>query len=261
MLRGMALVVSVRGQGTPVVLVHSGGMSGRQWRKLAELLEPSHRVIVPDLLGSGDNPPWPDDAPFHFEQDLAELEQLLAAEQPAHLIGHSYGGLLTLLLARKLPVRSLSLFDPVAFGVLHDQPDRAALLAASDPLIVADEGGDENWFRQFVDYWNGAGTWAAMPQPARDGFLRVGRKVFLEVKSLLADRTPASGYAHITAPTLLLTGERTPPAERRVMDRLAAVMPRARLEVIDGAGHMGPITHAPLVNTMIAAHLQAADAQ
>ena len=91
-------------EGPPVLLLHSGGMSGRQWRRLAALLSPSYRVVVPDLLGSGANPPWPAGAPFDLALDLAELAELLESlRAPAHVVGHSYGGLLGLKLASERP--------------------------------------------------------------------------------------------------------------------------------------------------------------
>lgn len=57
------LSVEERGAGSPVLLVHSSGMSSRQWRTLAEELAPSHRVLLPDLSGIGRNPPWPEGEP------------------------------------------------------------------------------------------------------------------------------------------------------------------------------------------------------
>lgn len=250
------------GSGDPVVLVHSGGMSSRQWRKLAERLATTHRVVAPDLLGSGENPPWPDDAPFHFDADSAELAAIIASiDAPVHLVGHSYGGLLALIQARTQPstVRSLALFDPVAFGILQDEPDAEQLVADAAPLADAPDGGTSAWFERFVDFWNGGGTWAAMPEQARAAFLRVGRKVYLEVASLLADRTAAPAYASITAPTLVITGERTPAAERRVVLRLSSAIANARMIDLAGAGHMGPITHAEPVNDAIAAHIASVD--
>jgi pimeloyl-ACP methyl ester carboxylesterase len=60
-------------------------------------------------------------------------------------------------------------------------------------------------------------------------------------------------YATIAVPTLLLGGARTQPAERHTLDKLARVLPRATLRMFPDLGHMGPITHAPLVNAAIAA--------
>jgi pimeloyl-ACP methyl ester carboxylesterase len=63
------------------------------------------------------------------------------------------------------------------------------------------------------------------------------------VRSLTHDATRASAYRAIAAPTRLATGEHSPIAARRVVDRLAEVL-RATTTTIAGAGHMGPMTHA-----------------
>jgi pimeloyl-ACP methyl ester carboxylesterase len=250
----------------PVVLLHSGGMSSRQWRKLGDALAASHRVVAPDFLGSGDNPPWPDDQPFDVTQDVDMIGRLLEGlGEPAHLVGHSYGGLVALTVARRAParVRSLTVYDPVAFGVLRAAEDAEGLRdlarAEGSPLFTdAERGGDDGWFEVFVDYWNGAGAWRALAPAARESFLRVGRKVFHEVCSLMKDRTPASAYAVVDASALLLGGEQSPAAARRVVALLAEALPRARAQTVAGAGHMGPLTHAAIVNEMIAGHITGA---
>jgi pimeloyl-ACP methyl ester carboxylesterase len=248
------------GEGDVVVVLHSGGMSSRQWRKLVEGLARTHRVVAPDFLGSGANPAWPADAPFTFDDDVGAVDALLhEIGKPVHLVGHSYGGLVCLMLARRDParVRSLALYDPVAWGVLDGDDDDAALgeSARARVLMNAHVGGSAAWFEQFVDYWSGEGAWRGLSDSARAGFLAVGRKVFLEVVSLLADRTTASAYAKITAPTLLLTGEHTPAAAHRVAAILVEALPNATLHKVVGAGHMGPVTHGDVVNDLIAKHI------
>jgi pimeloyl-ACP methyl ester carboxylesterase len=228
-------------------------MSGRQWRSLTEHLGGAHRVLTPDLIGSGENPPWSSDMPFHFREDVAEMAKVVAAEdEPVHLVGHSYGGLLVLQLlldeATRARVGSIAVYDPVAFGVLHPRPD--AELPFDDAT-----GGDEAWFRVFVDWWNGEGAWDALPPPSRAQFLKVGRKVYFEVKSLVADETPASAYAPFTGRALVLNGQRTPEHARRVGELVAAALPNAEHVVVEGAGHMGPLTHPTVVNDAIASHL------
>lgn len=213
-------------------------------------------MLVPELLGYGAER-WPAGKPFHFREDVAMLAALL--DEPMHLVGHSYGGLLVLQLALAYPerVRSIALYEPVAFGVL-EEPDDADVLAElrSLPTYKPDpDGVDEAWLAGFVDWWNGAGAWAALPADTQRAFRDVAWKVSQEVASLVLDPTTRARYATITAPTLLLAGERTQPAERRTVERLAAALPHATLQMFPGLGHMGPITHGPLVNDAIVAHI------
>jgi len=264
-LHGRTLFFHDDGGGSPALLLHSGGLSSRQWRALSMQVRAKHRVLVPDLLGYGSSTPLPRGADFHFAEDVEILRALVArVGAPVHLVGHSYGGFLALQLALRDPqaVRSLSLFEPVAFGILHGEPGAAAQpdaaeLAAMEAMSedAGGQGGGEAWMEGFVDWWQGAGTWRSLPEPSRAAFLVAGRKTFLEVRSLLADRTPAAAYRIIEAPALLIAGERSPPVEQRVCARLAEALPHARLERIAKAGHMGPLTHLAQVNGLIAAHL------
>jgi pimeloyl-ACP methyl ester carboxylesterase len=194
------------------------------------------------------------------------LERLIQdLGEPVHVVGHSYGGLLAVTLARRAParIRSLAAYDPVAFGVLHAANDAEGLAdldrVGSLPVFFDEaKGGGEEWFEAFVDYWNGPGAWRGMSQTSRDSFLRVGRKVCYEVWSLSRDRTEASAYGGVEAPALFLGGERSPAAARRVVEHLGRAFPRGRVQIVPGAGHMGPLTHGAQVNEAIAAHLLSA---
>jgi len=255
---GHSLVSHERGAGVPVVLLHSGGFSSRQWRRLGDALAATHRVIAPDLLGYGASSRWPQGTPFHFREDIAAVTALLDGEPPAHVVGHSYGGLLGLQLALAKPgaVRSLSLFEPVAFGVLDTEAD-AELRATLDLVTLSYDG--EPWLCAFVDWWNGKGGWDAMAPEARASFEEVGWKLYQEVVSLVHDRTGSAAYGAITAPTLLLGGERTPAAEQTVLARLARALPASTLRHFPDVGHMGPITHPALINAAIIEHISATE--
>jgi len=245
-----------------VLLIHSGGFTSRQWRKLADTLAPDFDVLAPDLLGYGESGSWPDGVPFHFRQDLDFVESLLGdGDDRVHLVGHSYGGFLALQLALRRPerVQAIAVFDPVAFGILDevDDADAWSQLTLVKQTWDRDESGvDEAWLRAFIDWWNGAGAWDRLGEETRRAFRAMGWKVFQEVMSLAADRTGRATYATIAAPTLILGGAHSPLAERRVVEKLGAALPHATARFLDGVGHMGPISHAALVNEAIAAHLR-----
>ena len=261
MWNSLGIYVQDTGNGSPVVLLHSSGMSGEQWRKTSEtLVSAGARVIVPDLTGSGRSPVLAEKKPFGFENDVEVVLRLLAKlAVPTDVVGHSYGGFVALQVALRAPasVRSLALYDPVAFGVLDADRDPEA---TADLARVQFGYGDspeehEAWLKTFVEYWGGRGAWSFQRPQMRDEFIRVGWVVHEGARSLVGDKTSASAYRALTMPVLLMTGETTPLAEARVVARLGEALPSVRLERIPGAGHMGPITHGMQVNALIAAHL------
>lgn len=265
---GRSIHYMEQGEGEPVVLVHSGGMSSRQWTRLMARLASTHRVLAPDLTGAGASDPVPADQPFHFSTDVDALDAVLdTIDGDYHLVGHSYGGLVALSAACRRParVRSLALFEPVAFGVLYSAGDREGIANLEDydhdgTFFDDARGGSEPWMERFVDWWQGEGAWRALPPPSREAFLRVGRKVFQEVRSLTADRTPHEAYRELTMPALLMTGARSPLAAQRVCEILSRTLPGASFVRFDEAGHMAPLTHGHAVGERITAHIRAAGA-
>ncbi|HEY4241268.1 MAG TPA: alpha/beta fold hydrolase [Kofleriaceae bacterium] len=254
------LSFQAHGAGDAVLLVHSGGLGGRQWRRLAADLATTHRAIVPELVGYGDSPPLAPGEPFDFTRDVAELLSVVDAVAPAgaplRLVGHSYGGLLAahVALARPAQIRALALYEPVIFAMLDRRDELSGIRTTWEPDA---SGVDEAWLAAFVAWWNGPGAWSTLAEDVRASFRRVGWKLFREVISLSADPTPAARFASIAAPTLLMGGALTPALEQRVLQTLAARLPHATLTMLDGAGHMGPITHAATVNAAFAAFIRA----
>jgi pimeloyl-ACP methyl ester carboxylesterase len=253
------------GAGAPVIAVHSSGMSSRQWKRLGAELASTHRVVLPDLLGYGQSPPFPRGERFHHALDQLALEALIdRCEEPVHLVGHSYGGFLALLAALHRPgkIRSMALYEPVSFGVLRSKRDAEALktLEATDEDHSAFPESDaqiEAWLEGFVDYWSGVGGWQRLQEGARQAFRATAPKMIGEVRSLGAERTPHQAYATLQMPVLFLGSERSTIAMERVIEIMLETIPNAQRERIAGASHMGPLTHAAEVNALIAAHIRA----
>lgn len=259
------LHVRERGNGEPVLLVHSSGLSSNQWRRLGDALEPRFRVIAPDLIGYGKNARFVADPSkeYDFRADVEALEEIARATgRPVHLVGHSYGGLLVMHIAARgrVPVASISAYEPVAFSVLRSTNDPAwQQFSSTDEFFDLSEGLD-GWVRRFVDWWNFEGAFDAMPEAGKRAFLDGREKVFAEVRSLMFDETPHSAYAGIEAPALLISGAFSPEPARRTCAILAATVKHGRHVEIE-AGHMGPLTNADEVNALVVEHVERAAAR
>lgn len=248
----------------PVIALHCSGASGGQWRKLAAALGDRYDVIAPSFIGCGDSGPWTGERAFTLADEARGIIDLVdALSEPVHLIGHSYGGGVALKVAAARPgaVASLALYEPSAFHLLR-QVGQSASGELAEVEAIADavgagvvSGEYQQAVAVFVDYWNGAGAWASLRPDVRAGLLRWLPKAPLDFRALLRDDTPITSYRRITCPASLICGEHARAPSRRIVGELAAALPHTTVEIIPGAGHMGPVTHADEVNGYLAQHL------
>ena len=99
-------------QGPPRMLaVHGLTGHGKRWQTLATKHLPEVSIAAPDLLGHGRSS-W--GAPWTIEANVDALAELIGADGPALVVGHSFGGALALNLAATRPnlVSALVLLDP-----------------------------------------------------------------------------------------------------------------------------------------------------
>ena len=94
----------------------------------------------------------------------------------------------------------------------------------------------------------------------RAALTRWAPKAPLEFAALMNAHTVLEDYAALDFPILILRGEHAPMPTRVIADALPDAMDCARVEVIAGAGHMGPMTHADAVSARIVAHIMSAEA-
>jgi pimeloyl-ACP methyl ester carboxylesterase len=223
------------------------------------------RVIAVDLYGSGKTAAWPHDQPMRLDDEVALLRSVfLAAGDRFHLIGHSYGGAVALksALTHQHRLISLVLYEPVLFSVLMahaSQSDAAGEIVAvrDDTIRLVDEGEINASAERFVDYWTGDGAWAAIPEPRRPAIAEAIRATKPEWHALFHDSTPLEAFAEINVPTLFLTGTTSKASSLEVARLLTRVLPRVRVQRIEGVGHMAPVTHPERVNPLIERFLEA----
>jgi pimeloyl-ACP methyl ester carboxylesterase len=110
------------GSGKPVLCIHGFGASLYSWRNFVAPISAGYQLILIDLKGSGKSPKPPDS--HYSSQDHADLIYKFILDQNLQdltLVGNSFGGSLSLLLALMLRdhqpgrLRGLVLIDPGAY--------------------------------------------------------------------------------------------------------------------------------------------------
>lgn len=262
-INGTSLTYRERGNGEPMVLVHANISDVRSWEPLEPLVAKHFRVISysrrhafgSQSIGAGEDDPLE----RHADDLVALIEALRLGK--VHLVGNSSGAFISLLAARKRSdlVRTLTLEEPPVISMflptLPPQFATVVRLLFTSPSALFD----------FIRF--GAGTIApavkafqtGRSEEALDIFARgvLGKSAFARVTAerkqqmkdnlaphraaLLGSGLPvftAEDAAAIKVPTQLLRGVNTPSFQRRINQRLAALIPGARDVSIASASHL-----------------------
>lgn len=251
-----------QGTGERLILAHCSGGSHRQWQSLAEAASDRYEVIAPDFLGygkssrfsswgAGDNP------------DLGLLMELLdECREPAHLIGHSYGGALALRAALQLPhrVRSLTLYEPVVFNLLRDHGydgPWATISKTADRIIhLVSRGQYEGAAKTFVHYWENQWAWMLMPSWMKQKLAKAMPKIAAEFAEMYGPSPTEQSFLNLIMPVHLIRGGRTKPETEALLDVLSRLIPSASVTVIPRLGHLGPVTKPEKVNRHVLGWLE-----
>lgn len=233
------------GEGTPTLMLHGAGSSGLSWRRLADLMAGDHRMTIPDLPGHGQTRLGTRQRSglAHMAEDVATLA---AAEMPRIdlIVAHSAGAAVALELARHVEVGrivainpALRPFDGIA-GWLF--PLLAKALGANPlvPHLFARMAGGERRVRELLEAQGSAidaemvaHYRALVSDPAHVGgaLTMMGQWTVEDLRRALPE---------IETPVLFLAGanDRTVPPETSV--EAAGLMLNARVELLDGLGHL-----------------------
>jgi pimeloyl-ACP methyl ester carboxylesterase len=248
------------GSGSLVVCLHSSAGSSGQWQALLAAGQDRHRFVAPDFHGHGRSPQPPADRDYSLSLETDAVVRLLRGVDHVDLVGHSYGAVVALDIARRMPaqVRSLTIYEPVLFGILDHGSTAYREVTGVGQAIVADARGgrEEAAAARFMDYWAGGGSWAAMGELQRRTVVARIAIVASHFEALFANPIPLRSVAELHVPVLLMQGGRTTASAAAVADQLAGVLPSVEVRRFEQAGHLGPITHAAEVNAAIEDHLE-----
>jgi pimeloyl-ACP methyl ester carboxylesterase len=241
-----------------VLCIHSYGSSSRQYRGLEARLAPRFHVIAPDLYAHGASPAWQGTRAFTLADEAAAVEALLPQAGPLHVVGHSYGAAVALRIAAAHAgrVRSMALYEPALWGTLAELcPGDAGTLeiqaVRDDTMRLAQAGELAAASERFIDYWVGAGAWAATPEERKPKLMHTLRALPDGWRASFHERWTVPMLRSLDIPCLLLSGRASTAAARRAFRLLRELLPRTAVAQFDGLGHLGPVTHPQLVDPVI----------
>lgn len=264
-VEGIPIAYIDEGQGPPVILAHCSSASHRIWRVLIDDLKNSYRILAPDLIGYGSSGRWPPDRAFETSADAQILVELARmAGEPAHFVGHSYGGAMAFEAVLQLggQARAMTLIEPVVFPLLRSHGRFEEWRKVENLANAVNEairlGDSRRAAAAYMTFWLGRVKWWLMPRKMKENVIETVDKVAMEFEAAKHLAPPPPGVIEaITVPTRLIYGSRTRKPAIAVIEVLKKLLPNSQTETIPGAGHMSPITHRDRVNMLIRSHIEA----
>jgi 3-oxoadipate enol-lactonase len=239
------------GAAAPIVFLHGVGSDKSVWHPQLDHFGAKRRAIAFDYPGYGDSDPAPegttrDDYAAAILSALSEL-----GVERAHVCGLSLGGVVAIALHQAAPHRCASLILADTFAVHPDGPaihDRS--VAASHDMRALAEGRADALLAQPAEPAVRSEVIKTMAKIDPAAF-RIGAEAVW-----LADQ--ADRAQKIRTPTLVLCGAEdriTPPTLSRALTHL---IPGARYEEIERAGHLTNLERADAFNALVEAFIREA---
>jgi len=256
MSSGFAIGYREAGTGPAVVFLHGIGSSSEGWEAQLAHFGKTHRAIAwdaPGYGGSGDLAPLAP-AAADYADALAELLDALGIERAA-LVGNSLGALMSAAFAKRHPARvsALVLSDAASGHARLDEEERNEKLMQrlDDVAELGAAGMAEKRAGKLIGPAAAPGT--------RNKVVRVMSKIrpkgYGQAARMLSLADIFAELQGCRAPTLVVCGAEdtvTPPETNR---RMAAAVPGARFELIEGAGHLPYVEMPERFNALVGAFL------
>lgn len=202
-------------------------------------------LVVPNRRGF---PPGPDVDAVDYEDEAAWLDTWIAPG--THLVGHSYGGVVSLLAAARYPerLRSLTVVEPPCFAIAAGDPLVDDYIAASERVWTERPDDPAEFLRTFL---RAVGS-SVPPGELSPALLQGARTLAVERYPWTAE-IPLAELRAAPFPKLVVSGAHSA-AFDLVCDVLERELPAERA-VLPGAGHSVQRLGAPF-NELLAAFVR-----
>lgn len=210
-----------------LLLVHGSVVNAdATWAAQAPLAD-RFDLVIPNRRGF---PPGPDVESVDFEDEAVWLEQFV--EPGTHLVGHSYGGVISLFAAARYSeqLRSLTVIEPPAFGIARGNPAADDFAAGGTALWEHGPRDPAEFLRRFLET-----VGASTPPGSFSPELLQGARTLMVERYPWTAEPPLDELAATPFPKLVVSGAHSP-----AFDAVCDVLERklgAQRVVLPGARH------------------------
>jgi pimeloyl-ACP methyl ester carboxylesterase len=257
----------VVGAGPTIVLVPGSCSTGAAWRPVVAAWNGQFRCITTSLLGYGgtaERRAVRDTCIWH-EADVLEAV-IERARGAVHLVGHSFGGLVSLAVAlrRRVSLTSLTVVEAPAMELLRSDADKEhyrAFRRMTERYFASYAAGEPEAIAIMIDFYGGVGTFASWPARVREYAAETTAVNILDWATAYGFPLTADALAAIKIPVLVIMGGKGHPAVQRANALLAEGISGASAATIAEAAHFAISTHPDQVGQLIAQHVRAIEAR
>jgi pimeloyl-ACP methyl ester carboxylesterase len=238
---GTAIAYDRSGDGPPLVVVNGAMSQKADVAELASQLVTTFTVFAYDRRGRGDSG---DTHPYAVEREIEDLDAVIgAAGGSAFVFGHSSGAVLALRAAAAgLGIPKLVMYEPPFIVDDSHAPVPDDYAQHLEDLIAAGKPGDAVAY--FFTDSVGIPAEAVVhmrEDPSWVGMQSVGHTLSYDGRimadTMRGDPAPLQQWASVTTPTLVLDGSETFPFMHPSADAIAAVLPNAERQTLEGQDH------------------------
>jgi pimeloyl-ACP methyl ester carboxylesterase len=246
------------GAGPTLVMVPGSCSTGVAWRPVIKALDGNFRFITTSLLGYGETA---ERRPASDPSVLYEAEMVEAVIREAggnvHLVGHSFGGSVALIVALRKRVRiaSLTVLEaplPSLLRQCREEEHYRAFRDMTDAYFVAYRSGDRKAIATMIDFYGGEGTFASWPERVRAYAVETTSVNMLDWASAYDYRLSQEILGAIDVPVSVAVGANSHPAVCRANEIVAGAIHGAEFTAIERAAHFMISTHPGNVAALIA---------
>ena len=264
---GTEIAGRVHGQGPPLVLVHGRLEDGElSWGALWPLLTERFTCYALSTRGRDLSADAPDLSPARLVEDVVAFADSVG--EPVGLVGHSSGaGLVLGAAAEASGVVGVAAYEPVVPAVINEHDVTSVQAAMGRHAEAAAEGRYAEAARILFDESPMATDDEVAAMTALGHFDAMARYVPVSLRELeqaatseTPDFSDPAVLGQITAPVLLLHGERTGPFAADSLRHLDSHLPDTEIREIPGAAHFGPLLTPEAVATELIRFFTAAHA-